>query len=47
MKRLFLNINRPDQKFVADRDRVLLDLLRDDLGLAGAKQASAVKIEKL
>ena len=39
MKRICLTINGRAYEFVVDHDRVLLDLLRDDLGLTGAKQA--------
>ena len=39
MKRVCLAINGLSHEFVVDPDRVLLDLLRDDLGLTGAKQA--------
>jgi aldehyde oxidoreductase len=39
VKRVALTINGRRYEFVVDHDRVLLDLLRDDLGLTGAKQA--------
>ncbi len=39
MKRVCLTINGHVHDFVVDPDRTLLDLLRDDLGLTGAKQA--------
>ena len=39
MQRVCLTINGQKHEFVVDRDRVLLDLLREDHGLTGAKQA--------
>jgi aldehyde oxidoreductase len=39
MKRVLLRINGRAHEFVVHDDTVLLDLLRDDLGLTGAKQA--------
>lgn len=38
MKSIVLNVNGRQHTLVVDRDRVLLDILRDDLGLTGAKQ---------
>jgi aldehyde oxidoreductase len=39
MKRIALTINGAKHEFVVGPERVLLDLLRDDLGLTGAKQS--------
>jgi len=39
MKRIRLTINGRMHEFVVGPDRVLLDLLREDLGLTGAKQS--------
>jgi aldehyde oxidoreductase len=38
MKSIVLNVNGRRHTFVVDKDRVLLDILRDDLGLTGTKQ---------
>jgi aldehyde oxidoreductase len=39
MKKVRLKINSMEKHFVVDKDRVLLDLLREDLHLTGAKQS--------
>jgi len=39
MRRISLTINGQNHSFVMSKDRVLLDLLREDLGLTGTKQA--------
>ncbi|MGC8494517.1 MAG: (2Fe-2S)-binding protein, partial [Syntrophobacteraceae bacterium] len=39
MKSIKLQVNGVLKHFVVDEDRVLLDLLREDLGLTGAKQS--------
>ncbi len=39
MKRVHLTVNGTRRQFVVDEDRVLLDLLREDLKLTGAKQS--------
>ncbi len=39
MKSIKLHVNGVQKHFIVDEDRVLLDLLRDDLGLTGAKQS--------
>ena len=39
MKKVQVTINNVPKQFVVDKDLVLLDLLRDDLHLTGAKQA--------
>ena len=39
MKRINMVINGRARQFVVDKDRVLLDLLREDLNLTGAKQS--------
>ena len=39
MKKVRLTINGRAQQFIIDPKRVLLDLLREDLKLTGAKQS--------
>jgi aldehyde oxidoreductase len=39
MKSVKLTVNGIERHFIADEDRVLLDLLREDLSLTGAKQS--------
>ncbi len=39
MRKVTLKVNGRSQQFVVEQDRVLLDLLREDLGLTGAKQS--------
>jgi aldehyde oxidoreductase len=39
MKNVKLHVNGLERQFIVDENRVLLDLLRDDLGLTGAKQS--------
>ncbi len=39
MKRITLTVNAHEHQFVVDRDRRLLDVLREDLKLTGAKQS--------
>ncbi len=39
MKSIKLHVNGVQRHFIVDEDRVLLDLLRDDLSLIGAKQS--------
>ena len=39
MKKVQVSINGAEKQFVVDKDKVLLDLLREDLRLTGAKQS--------
>ena len=39
MKKVVIKVNGRSRQFVVDPDRVLLDALREDLGLTGAKQS--------
>jgi aldehyde oxidoreductase len=39
MKSIKLQVNGIERHFIVDKDRVLLDVLREDLGLTGAKQS--------
>jgi aldehyde oxidoreductase len=39
MQKVTMRINGSSRQFVVDADRVLLDVLREDLGLTGAKQS--------
>jgi len=39
MKNIKLQVNGVERDFIVEKDRVLLDLLREDLGLTGAKQS--------
>ena len=39
MKKVRVSINGAEKQFVVDKDKVLLDLLREDLRLTGAKQS--------
>ena len=39
IKRVHLTINGPTKEFAVAKDRRLLELLREDLGLTGAKKS--------